>query len=693
MSDSYSKRVPLRGSLMAETAAKRRCLHAIDNDSSSIQVMSRPLAALSDPWMPDDIWRMVFQYLDVGHICTRMVVLNRNWSRAAWRVVSAYVPGEQRSGARPAQFKYRPTGYMAQLLRLPTPQYLRTLTLDSVKLTEAEVAPIYQFSGLISLQLVVVRGRAFQNLSRLISLRSLTTWNCEWVNSDVLSHIGRLERLEHLTLNCCDQITDEGLCHLSTLTNLMSLGLTDLTVISEVGLRHLSTLTNLETLTLAFNPVSDEMVKVIAEHHTEKLQVLDLDASSLGEGRITDAGLAVLGKLTKLRRLKLGYHSFTPAGLAGLSGLTNLESLSLESVEGCVTGDSLRSLSKLVHLRKLNLDSCPTFDDSAMAALAHFTELEHLNIAKTMFKRGLSYITSETHPRLTFLDISFSEKLDDAGLKYITQLQNLSTLHLFRCPKGHLTTKGTRALLELKRLEMLDCRECPISKDVARVLRSRIKDFRQDLPISSINLHSGLDDANAPESEELPDSDDESTPQNATIHSTPIVNPTPIHSFASSLALTNDTFGARFRASQSEKTESPTKQTPTGVSSITPTFHLSLSSLPPIQLKDDLNNYQFGDEINETPALDDSDFESEEFEELGDLTDDDEEVDVLRTSRRVAMDVDEVEDHREADDRNLLAAIRSQRTKPQTTPPLPLDSIVGESIGSANQSFDVEELD
>jgi hypothetical protein len=625
---------------------------------------------------------------------------------------------------------------MAQLVNLPAPQYLRTLTLDSVKLTEAEVRPIYQFSGLVSLQLVVVRGRAFQNLSRLTSLRSLTTWNCEWVNSDVLMQIGCLERLEHLTLNCCDQISDEGLRHLSTLTNLMSLGLTDLTVISEVGLRHLSTLTNLETLTLAYNPVTDEMVQVIAEHHTEKLQVLDLDASSLGEGRITDNGLIALGKLTKLRRLKLGYHSFTAAGLASLGNLTHLESLSLESVEGCVTGDSLASLSKLVHLRKLNFDSCSTFDDNAMARLVQFTELEHLNIAKTMIKRGLSYLSSDTHPRLTYLDISFSEKLDDAGLKYITRLQNLTTLHLFRCPKGHLTTKGTRDLLALKRLELLDCRECPISKDVARVLRTRIKDFRQDLALTSINLHNNLEEGNVVESEELPDSEDEVAPKmqnrNASVgqststtasHTVNIV-PVPPH------LIRPPPSPQRFSITQKDQTKATGIQpipfgdlsgfgassyrstraypvgmmTDEGLGVKDPNFPESdpraLQLTPEVnsgtnngRLQDDMANYQLDSKLT-----DDSDFESEEFEELGDITDDeDDDYDDPRARRRPsAMQVDEEEGHQEADDRNLLAAILSQRSRPinsQTLTPM-IGAQSNLSIILEGQSaFDVEELD
>lgn len=525
---------------------------------------------------------------------------------------------------------------MNQLVNLPAPQYLRTLTLHSVKLTEAEIAPIYNFSGLLSLQLVVVRGRAFQNLSRLVSLRSLTTWNCEWVNSDVLMQIGKLERLEHLTLNCCDQINDEGLKHLSALTNLLSLGLTDLTCISEVGLRHLSTLTNLSALTLAYNPVSDEMVHVIAEHHTEKLQVLDLDAASLGEGLLTDRGLLALGKLTKLRRLKLAYHSFTPNGLSSLSGLTNLETLSLESVEGCVTGDSLKSLSKLVHLRKLNLDSCPTFEDDAMSALAHFTELEHLNIAKTMFKRGLQYLSSATHPKLTYLDCSFSEKLDDAGLRYITRLTNLGSLHLFRCPKGHLTTKGTRALLDLKKLEVLDVRECPIAKDVAKILRGRIKDMREDLGnLNSAPLPNNLEDSDAPENEELPDSDDESMVMITQFQ--PFQGGQP-HSYSHPIL---DPVLSYQQLQQVQETQYRHYQDPLMYISDQPhatTVHM-----------DDLMNYQLSDS---------DDFENE-------IMPGEDEDDPSSASFMSIDDEDEVEDHAEAKDRNLLAALFSQRSRPQ----------------------------
>lgn len=569
-------------------------------------------------------------------------------------------------------------------------QHLRTLTLDNMKLTESEVAPLYEFCGLQSLQLVVVRGRAFQNLSRLTSLKSLTTWNCEWVNSDVLQQIGSLAHLEHLTLNCCDQITDEGLRHLSSLVDLQSLGLTDLTVISEIGLRHLSTLTNLESLTLAYNPVTDAMCKEIAEHHTEKLQVLDLDASSVGEGVITDVGLAHLAKLSKLRRLKLGFHhSFTPTGLvAGLGNLTNLESLSLESVEGCVNGDSLKGLSKLVHLRKLNMDSCPTFDDEAMSALVHFTALEHLNIAKTMIRRGLSHLSSVTHPNLTYLDMSYSEKLDDAGLREITKLSNLTTLHLFRCPKGRLTTKGTRSLLDLPSLELLDARECPISKDVSKILRSRIKDMREDLGISHVNKHYSVDGDT--ESEELPDSDDEVPSQAGSAASrmaspigSPIRAPKPrnrIHraplrifeaiSGAHPAAETN-MFGG-MSTSTPPPADSPTVAAIASINSYLPTFDIEDYTL------DDSSDIEDFIDINPTiPALSNPRHDDDNLD--SDIED-------------ASMDVDDDdEDEQEAEDRDFLAQIVSKRTSAMM--PSLTSTLSGKSKPIPKRFFDAEELD
>ena len=571
---------------------------------------------------------------------------------------------------------------MAQLLNLPMRQHLRTLTLDNMKLTEAEIAPLYEFSGLQSLQLVVVRGRTFQNLSRLTTLRSLTTWNCEWVNSDVLMQIGSLARLEHLTLNCCDQITDDGLRHLSSLVDLQSLGLTDLTVISEIGLRHLSTLTNLETLTLAYNPVTDAMCKEIAEHHAERLQVLDLDASSLGEGVITDVGLAHLAKLSKLRRLKLGFHhSFTPAGLvAGLGNLTNLESLSLESVEGCVNGESLKGLSKLVMLRKLNLDSCSDFDDEAAAALVHLTALAHLNIAKTMIRRGLSHLSSSTHPNLTYLDMSYSEKLDDSGLREITKLCNLTALHLFRCPKGRLTTKGTRALLELPNLEMLDARECPISKDVSKILRSRIKDMREDLGIA--NKHYTIDGDT--ESEELPDSDDEAQSPADSQTASPALSlassplRVPVHR--------NRRPMSRLSIIQPIRSSTPHPATEVNPADVSPSSLPVLSSaLPPLSnLHSYRTEFDFDDYIMDESSDEDVDVNSEiiRLRNPQEIIDSDSDND----ERSVSMDVDD-EDEQEADDRNLLAQLLQKRSGP----------MVPQRPSKANPTslmyFDIEEID
>jgi hypothetical protein len=108
-------------------------------------------------------------------------------------------------------------------------------------------------------------------------------------------------------------------------------------------------------------------------------EILDQDIPGLklsGCNNITDAGLAHLKGLTKLKRLDLplgrvfngGGNKTTDAGLAHLKGLTKLELLKLSSCVN-ITAAGAAHLKGLAKLKNLHLGGCDKITDADIAEL------------------------------------------------------------------------------------------------------------------------------------------------------------------------------------------------------------------------------------------------------------------------------------------------------------------------------------
>ena len=143
--------------------------------------------------------------------------------------------------------------------------------------------------------------------------------------------------------------------------------------------------------------------------------------------RATDDLMTEVGKLDRLRELDLnGCESVTDAGLAHLRGLSRLRVLKL--MDSGIKGPGLANLEGMAELRELELHQVPVTD----ADLAHLSGLTHLE------KLGLS------GPGIT-----------DVGLAHLGSL-NLQWLRLSACP---VTTAGLTHLRGMARLEVLTLNE------------------------------------------------------------------------------------------------------------------------------------------------------------------------------------------------------------------------------------------
>ncbi len=139
--------------------------------------------------------------------------------------------------------------------------------------------------------------------------------------SGYLSYITRLHRVERLDLTRLDDFDDEALALLSELTDLVALNLDQGRPPTWLGRRQgkptdatlarIGKLVRLRELNLAGHEVTDVGIKHLAN-------LAELESLDLKDTGITDAGLEILKGLANLKYVNLHGTKVTPAGCRGL---------------------------------------------------------------------------------------------------------------------------------------------------------------------------------------------------------------------------------------------------------------------------------------------------------------------------------------------------------------------------------------
>jgi hypothetical protein len=142
--------------------------------------------------------------------------------------------------------------------------------------------------------------------------------------------------------------------------------------------------------------------------------------------RITNRGLAYLRESTNLQRLQLlRANDLTDAGLVHLANLTKIEELNLSQAQ--IAGPGLVHLAGMRRLRSLVLPGTP-LTDAGLVHLGRHTSLGELYIGGGDYTdAGLAHLSALTG--LTKLGLG-SSGLSEAGLSHITGLPRLEVLQL-----------------------------------------------------------------------------------------------------------------------------------------------------------------------------------------------------------------------------------------------------------------------
>jgi Leucine-rich repeat (LRR) protein len=166
--------------------------------------------------------------------------------------------------------------------------------------------------------------------------------------------------------------------------------------------------------------------------------------------KITDAGVAHLAGLERLRKLDVCGSKITGAGLRIVATLPQLQTLDLGCCNEIADADLLH-LSSLKHLRWLTLACNNQITGAGLRHLAGVKTLQKLSLYNHGFLKdddlqGLYALRD----RLQYLDLSGCDSITDAGLRHIAGLQQLRTLSLGGC--NRITDAGLLQIAGLKHL-------------------------------------------------------------------------------------------------------------------------------------------------------------------------------------------------------------------------------------------------
>lgn len=198
---------------------------------------------------------------------------------------------------------------------------------------------------------------------------------------------------------------------------------------------------------------SEQFEQGPARRWAEKVFGMDFVATVLEVGltrKATDADLAQVARLSRLKTLYLAHSKVTDQGLASISNLKRLEVLYLADCR--VTDMGLARLSGLVNLRELTLDGA-RITDSGLARLSPLKKLEMLFLYKT--------------------------PISDAGLVH---LKNLSQLRELNLDYTNVSDAGVKDLEGLKKLEF-------VSLVDTKATDAGVKELRKSLPNARVSFH------------------------------------------------------------------------------------------------------------------------------------------------------------------------------------------------------------
>jgi hypothetical protein len=214
----------------------------------------------------------------------------------------------------------------------------------------------------------------------------------------------------------------------------------------DADVAHIARLPNLKRLSLrAASPrLTDASLRTLAG--MPRLEVLEIRNAP-----VTDAWLAHLGGMRRLGSLTLGggdMIAVTGEGFAHLAGLPALTELEIHS--STLTGNGLKHLGSLKHLKRLRLMEGGAFNDDDLRFLAPLTDLESLEImGSDIDGTGFRHLAGLSKVSYVCLE---GPNVNDAAIPFLARLPALEGVMIYGTRVTASGLEGFRAAPRLRQM-------------------------------------------------------------------------------------------------------------------------------------------------------------------------------------------------------------------------------------------------
>jgi F-box and leucine-rich repeat protein 14 len=294
----------------------------------------------------------------------------------------------------------------------------------------------------------------------MTQLRELHIGGCGGLTT--FSSICNLSQLTTLELYGCSTNVASFAGITRTLTQLQQLSFRNVRGFSDVGdvMRNIGMLTSLQMLSLDQCGDSDpEQAYGLESMAAAVFGLTGLRRLLLWRDNaryLADRDWLPLQRLALLTRLTLSCPVSDEQMLC-VSQLAELRTLEL-CVAGGLTNNAMHMLAQITGLVNLDLQECPSIEDSGVEHLAARVRLLTFRLTSSRITdRSMAAIAQ--WPRLRNLSIAHSTGISDAGLKSLLSCASLKILDLGGCTG--VTDAGLKSLASLRDLQQLNLERCP----------------------------------------------------------------------------------------------------------------------------------------------------------------------------------------------------------------------------------------
>jgi hypothetical protein len=209
----------------------------------------------------------------------------------------------------------------------------------------------------------------YENLARVPGLEKINIINTTAEN-DWLRPLATIKSLKELRITNQSKLDDAGLANLAPLTQLERFGYVGTKMTGE-PFQNFPVWPNVKSASFRGSRMSDAGLTALVK------TMPNLESLVLAHGHFSDAGVANVAQLTKLKGLEIGSKEATPECLRYLTSLP-LEYLQLG--DGLDASAGIAILPGFKSLKKLTLTNCKAITDDDLRKVAGMKHLEHLQL-------------------------------------------------------------------------------------------------------------------------------------------------------------------------------------------------------------------------------------------------------------------------------------------------------------------------